>query len=119
MRYSRIDLFTTSDCIRLELVLVSRLDVETLLRQVRDKLIALEFPAEDQLAIHLAVQAALVKAIQRGDRMNCSNQIHVALLMDRNEFRIRIRANGIKSYASTRLFVFDIGNVGAQNVDDT
>ena len=119
MRYSRIDLFTTSDRIRLELVLVSRLDVQTLLRQVRDKLIALDFPAADQLAIHSALKAALVKALQHCDRLNCSKQIRVALLMDPNEFRIRIRATGNTFDTAPDSRAFDIAKLGAQNVDDS
>ena len=95
MHFSQIDLFTTTNRMKADLVLASRpKEVSTFMRRLLRLLTTYDFQANEVFAIQLAVEEALVNAMKHGNEMDRSKSVHVAFALGPKEFRIRIRDEG-------------------------
>src|SRR5271165_5983893 len=95
MHYSQIDLYPTTNRMKADLVLASRLqEVATFMRRLLHLLTTYDFETNDVFSIQLAVEEALVNAIKHGNGMDRSKSVHVSLVLGRKKFRIRIRDEG-------------------------
>lgn len=95
MRFSQIDLYTTTNRMKADLVLASRLqEVTIFMQRLLQLLTTYEFETNDVFAIQLAVEEALVNAIKHGNQMDRCKHVLVAIHLGRKEFRIRIRDEG-------------------------
>jgi serine/threonine-protein kinase RsbW len=95
MHFAQIDLYTTANRMKSNLILASRsAEVRTFMGRLLKLLTTCDYQVNDVFAIQLAVQEALVNAIEHGNRMNHSKQVHAAIALGRKEFRIRIRDEG-------------------------